>query len=446
MKTKQLLALSLLAASAQAFGQSDAEANQYVTKANLPTVFNRTFRSVINGSKDLSSVGDYLGVNITNPSATVNVFKELANKNDNIWGFMSCNFSGGITDNVVGVFTNDKFNTGFSGKVNFSVIVGKVPGFRPALWYTEEYKSELDTKRADVNNYFDGLKAGYNDDIARFQQLNSMSERSANDMIEIKELRRKLQRSAADADKMVETMRADSLRKIETEAKYSSVRVSWFDFYVSANQQRNYLFDNTKTVSDMLQKNDFTAKKLGISFNYYFESDFWLSTKHRWLPLLNGMLKLDYELGYGNNISDLTGTETSRTNSYDSVNSKIVQTTKVNAYNKSEYAETYFHFFRVQLYQKLTKDKSIALHPYYEIKYTFADFKDVFNTTGEVRNAGVGFIITMKNKEDKPSKISIEPYLTFRDLMDNQKAGNSWSQRNEIGIRTGIPLQHIFQK
>lgn len=221
---------------------------------------------------------------------------------------------------------------------------------------------------------------------------------------------------------------SDSLTKLELAAPISAVRLSWFTLTGNFNRKKYHTYDTTRVFNDRIDVKRFNAFNFGVEWHLYFQQRY-RSMAH--------YLKIGYSHRKNNNIKDLSTSElTQKTKtSANGVEREVLD--RYSAYTDS-IQEFKSNFFYADYYFMFKRNALSALH-------FFPEF-DVRRTGEQVFNAGIGYVISFKDSKKEKAVINAEAYYKFLDLSNELGSAQGIWERNEIGIRVGLPLNFIIQK
>lgn len=209
---------------------------------------------------------------------------------------------------------------------------------------------------------------------------------------------------------------------------FSTKRFYWLSLFGKINGTEYRIYDDSKPFADRIFNKQLSTNNLGISFNTYATS------KVSWL--YNYYFSLGFSRSNENNVSGLDPVDIVSEEISLSKDSLITRTLKqsVNAF-RGKVLTTKFDNWDVQFLKFLTKDKNFALNFTYQ-------YKQDLDTEKTFKNLGVGLMVIAKDTKVEKQKYNVEFYVKFKDL-DNTRGNietKKWSQRNEIGVRLGLPF------
>jgi len=419
----------------------------FVSKENFNEVFNNHISYILTGDKNLSNLGSYISINPAKPTATVSIAKPFFHKEESkytkpdgteakqdinkIKRVLSGTVTGGVTDNAVAFFKNDRFNTSVEGRVNISNILSS------KFYYFPSDKKKMDAQRTRLDIFYRNQRKilaleeqKLTEDITTLQ-----FSRKTEDKIKLTKTELQLSNLKEHGLDKLNKVYKDSLKSIEIDANWSTIRVAWLDLFGQVKQQKVYLYDSTRTFTKRINDTDFTGYKIGIGISLLWDS------RAKYWKMLNGLIRAEYGLSRANNIIDLTTMDISTVFKSDSTNLSRSITEKTSAYDFKKYTKSYYHDLRLDGIKAF--NNQIALHFNYNLLLPFDKKSKLLYPKYGVNSITAGLIIAFTNKEDKKSKLNIEPYIRFKDLSNKYSSDyKNFYQRNEVGIFLTLPIAY----
>lgn len=418
-----------------------------VSERNFPSIFNENVTFVLTGDKNVNTWGNFISVNVVKPTATLAFSNVFYNKGKEANWIVSGSASGAVDQDILSIFSTDKLNTSVELRANAAYITrGPFPFSK--FFYTDSGESSLEAKLNTINDYYDakGLEQVL---IIRkmaftIDSIKGLEAPNPSTILLRYRLESTLAQLRANGVAALAKARLDSITKTEQRAEWSTIRISWIDFFGAIKQQKVNLYDALAPFLDQVQQRDFTQFRFGTAYNIYVNSTF---GKYK---LWNGVYRLEYTFSSNNNSAELDtyDVSTSGSTSLPPITGAPTQTRqysrKVSAYMKYSYVESYFHTVRLDILKQLTNDHRAYLHLIYEnanpsqkiTRYT----GDIPSPPESIKNLTVGFLVAFTNKDKPKSLVNIEPYVTFRDLSNSYAQNATIRRGREIGIRTTFPF------
>ncbi|MBL7777268.1 MAG: hypothetical protein JNK66_03100 [Chitinophagales bacterium] len=394
--------------------------------------------NVTTGDPTLANLTNYATLKIDQLKANVNVAAICTVKNDPMprLGY-SANFSGGVEDNIVSVWSGGGVSADFNLRMEGHLFIGR--GF----WYNSaQYRKVFDRK----NLVYAEAATSHLAKIDKLEKtvdtvsphLDSLSESIMRD--EIYYQRR---------DDTITKVCTDSLKKYLTNnLKFSTVRLIWLTGYTSVGGQKFKLYrEEFLAKPDSLLLDEFYVPvEAGVSLNFFFRSTL---GKYR---LGNSYMKLSF--GYiRSNSRDYSKLKTYRvtyaakdTSKTDpqSGSQQVIEDKK--AYPYQSYRE--FEGFRLagDIYKNISRN--FSLHGFFDYQGTNDLNKQATNRWKNIIDAGFGTLFTFPKKDDPKSLVNFEPVVTFQDLTNEFKAtdGTNKALKDKVNIqvRLTVPFAYFF--
>ncbi|UOQ73101.1 hypothetical protein [Hymenobacter cellulosilyticus] len=457
-------------------GTSDRNEDGLVTSANFATVYNQKVTHILTGDRNVTAIGNYLSINIIKPSVTLNGFIPTFSKNtsnilgkvrekDRLTGFFSGNANVSIVENTVSLFQNNKVNSNVELKLGYSFVV------YDAFWSYGRDREAIAKARTEVEAHYRTLT---DRELLEKQQLNALIKQV---QAQIKEITDSLREDSVTEDEMeasqlnsyvakkiyekdlllklaalqssidkkkIEKARKDSVLKVDLKARWSTVELMWIDILPGGKQQKFYLYDENATYSkQVIEKTRFNGR-LAFAFNRFVDS------RHPGYKKWNGLMRLEYAATKSNNIASLQGMDISSKTKIDTFQRSREILEKVTAYKITQYKPSKYHDIRFDWVIPMDTISRINLHPYFLLQHPFDKWRlNDIKRHRATQNAGMGFITTLKNKENTKVNFNIELYFELRDISNTAEKMDpailpedrtKTFQRNEFGIRVTTPF------
>lgn len=211
---------------------------------------------------------------------------------------------------------------------------------------------------------------------------------------------------------------------LESDAPLTELRIGWFTVTGGVSKKNYYTYTPGNIFSEQIQKSELGTFRAGLSWNYYCEDKF--PVNFSWLFNI-GFLR------YKDNNTSLLSTQgisqdvVVKNTAGDTVR-KITKSYKVYT---DPISETQAWNLSSNLYL-ISGSKTAALHlfPSYDINDGGKSFL----------NLGIGIVMAFKNSKKDQPVINAEGYIQFLDMLNKLDSQKKLLNRNEIGIRFGIPF------
>ena len=202
--------------------------------------------------------------------------------------------------------------------------------------------------------------------------------------------------------------------------------INWWSIGYKVINKTFSTFQPSSPFGKQISKENYTSHAVSIEWN----NSEWSNQ-----PGESHYLQIGVDGFLNDNKDELKRLEITETNEYGSSPNLRTTTKKYFSY-QGEYIKDllgarihadYFKFFFQENY--------CAFHVYPEIIYQ--------KTEKPLYNVGVGFMYSFKDKKDEKEKalINAELYFNLKDLSNIGNSGKSLFERNEVGIRFGLPLK-----
>lgn len=442
-----------------------------VTIRNL---YNTTFSGIVTGQA-FSSVGNFASVEINEPK--VSFAASIVFKNASV---LAINGKGGISDNVLSLFTNSKFNSQFEIGAQY-----EMPLFlkRNKMWFDDESYREylgkkiqmvqdfkkdsfefrhqkaerfvekqdnalvksLSSKRKEYTRINDSLsniitkieltlKEGVNPTSLLKTKTDLVSVRDSIKFMIFKDsvdlaanLSRKsfgLINSRALRNDLENKFNQDTA-KLKYGIKLFNVCYHWFSFGYHIKTAQFKLFDPNTSYNQQVVKQSGISHEVKVAFSSFR----WTDEKFK-SHYYNGGASFTY----GDNLDELDPVEITDITNYGPNPNDRTSSKKYTAYRGSY--KTYLKGIRLfaEYYHFFFNENAVAFHAYTNYK-----IKDKVQPT---LDHGLGIMFSVKNPEKESVIVNVEIYYTFKDVFNALDSDKKFWERNDIGIRFGFPIKY----
>jgi hypothetical protein len=439
----------------------------------IKKLYNRTFSGIVTGQSS-KSFGNYASVDINQPK--VAFAGNFIFKNGSV---LAINGSGGISDNVLSLFTNSKFNSQFETGVQYDWLALS----KDSIWYYDDtYRDyyakkiqmvyEYKKKKLDLNyenrkqtlvrqdsalvksirinrekyNANDSKLSNASDDIASAVKegvdttslhktkiglmviKDSLTYRISLDSLDLETNSLKISKGLVNYRAIlndVENSYAPDSVKLNDLIEIFKVKFGWFSFGYHIKISQFKLFYPDSNYNKQVVKQSAVNHEAKIMYSVFkwsqekFSSYYW---------------NVSAGFTYGNNLEDLDPVEITEIKNYGPNPNDRTSSKKYNAYSGTY--KTYLKGIRLygEYYRFFFKDNAVAFH-------VFSDFviKDKVQPT---LDPGLGLIFSVKDAAKESSIVNVEFYYTFKDVFNTSGSEFSFWERNNIGIRFGFPIKY----
>lgn len=402
-------------------------------------VINREFSNVINGEPK-AMIGSFAGLDVTNGIAAFNashVFKK---------GFtaLSLNVSGGINEGTVAIFNNSRVSSNASIELKFNILSKQKSKIRSYLEEIEARNINLrhidniyNQKINSIDNqvvYLNSLISFQEKEIERVKSDTRLGKEESNFMIAAKQKQIDsakfiLSNEYFDIERMKVLLNRER-KKVRNEAsldfEISGIGMQWFGFYYRANNKNFYLFNPSLPSENQTKKQSFTGHNVGIEFNKFLWSN---------QPFESYYIRIGAGFLYDDNRDNLTRIEITDVKEYGSPGNSRTSTKKFSAYMGEYEKNTKSLAIDADYYQFLFQNNTSSIHFYPSL---------ILGDGSEpIYNLGFGFMYSFKDKKDNKGKaiINAELYYDIIDVGNIRESSKSLFERNEVGLRFGLPLK-----
>jgi hypothetical protein len=215
----------------------------------------------------------------------------------------------------------------------------------------------------------------------------------------------------------------DSLKKLENASEITGLKFGWFTISVGGSKKNYYTYNSLLPFSQQITKNDLSALRIGLTYNFYVQRSF---------PNRTSLFSLGF-LRYKDNNTSLLSTqaikeETVIKNSIGDVTRKITQ--RYQTYTDPIIEDTVWSFFANVYLISGAKTNAVHIFPSW----------DFYHNKNNILNAGLGYVVSFKNlKKDQPV-FNAEAYIQLKDVFDHLQQGKNFWNLNEFGIRLTLPF------
>lgn len=449
-------------------GQGRSLDYRLVSKRAFATVVADRFTYLVTGDREFSTLGNFASINVLKPTATVAFGGILRNKNDSSSTrvrILSGSFTGAGDKDLVSLFSNDKLNSAFEARINYSTLsplgnlFNKLPKVTKLFYEPTERqrlatqqlaataaieyeRAQYLTQKNALANLFKKLldkpqpiKPATCPDSACVASYYRKAQAYAKAWADYRAARFKLLRDSARFDStLFQKAYADTVYAVHKTAKWSSVRLGWLDVFASVKQQNVQLFDQTATLfSSKLSENRGWYGRAGLALNVSYSSD-------KYKKIFNGLLRFEISYAKSNNLNQLTPFEVTTTQKFDSANVTRTATQKVNAYAKKEFQTSDYLDYRVDLLKQLTNNH----RAYLRIVYNYSVPRNKGRAEADVLPAThdftFAFLLDFNKKAEEKALVNFQPYIKLRDFTNEYQKDLTVLRRSEIGLLTTFPF------
>lgn len=215
----------------------------------------------------------------------------------------------------------------------------------------------------------------------------------------------------------------DSLRKLENLANITGIKFGWFTISGGGSNKNYYTFNSSSPFADQIVKNELSAFRVGLAYNFYVEKSF---------PNRASLFNIGFSRYKDNNTSVLSAQAISEEqvikNTAGDITRKIAKSYQV--YTDPIIEDKIWNFF-ANVYL-ISGSKTNAVH--------FFPSWDLYDNKNTLANIGIGYIVSFKNlKKDQPV-FNAEGYIQLKDVFNHLQQGKTFWNRNEFGIRLTLPF------
>lgn len=229
------------------------------------------------------------------------------------------------------------------------------------------------------------------------------------------------------------------LRLLNTEtktAKWTNFRMAWTDFDVSIGGEKYNLIDGKQVIDSQLMEKKFTRLSFGISRNVFSSTN--LYSKH------GTYLKYYYQLTNDNSLTGTDPKEVSTRNIIDTPGYRREVLEKKSAFDVP-YIENLSHLFGLRLAKYLNENHSQAFTINTTLVLKAPSLKEFYRVSnGPNITPGIGYLYSFLNKDKDKALVNMELFLNLADVFNSSDKHTRFYERNELGIRVGVPFNSIF--
>ncbi|AEE53836.1 hypothetical protein [Haliscomenobacter hydrossis] len=424
-------------------GQTPDSSNLDIKTFN--SIINNQFSNLINGQSQ-NSIGNYASLDLKNSEV---VFSgSSTSKNGHIFGI---NASGGISDGVLSLFNNSRFNTKISleGHLNFLQLKNK------QLTYSQDSYLQYAKKRADLEEKYELLimAAEYENGLNSLKLTKKRTELLLSSLSELSNKETNInrkdsiayvialkKREASKIDSLIKMFpgknflieeisnsRAIELKKIKPDLEIYGFHFKWFAIKYKVTNNSFKLFNPASSFQNQVSNSNYVSHEFKFQYNNYN----WSAQ-----PFETFFYSFGISIAVTDNLTSLQKIELSEVTEYGTANGARSSTSKYNAfvgtYQKNlQQFKIYTDYFKF-----LFKDNVCAIHLFPEYVAT--------NKSVPIFNLGVGFLFAFKNlKKEEKSNINIELFYSMSDVTKNTATNLRLFERNNIGLRFSFPVSFI---
>src|SRR3989344_1723724 len=367
----------------------------------------------------------------------IKFFRDTLSTSGNI---LSIKASGGVSDGVVGLFSNNKWNNnvGLDVQYNFIRLTGKngknyidIDADQLAEYQLIIAKAKVISGSSNIQKCKTALdrfnKAGNKDSIAYY------SLKLAEHNITFWQDSMKLEKSNCIRDSIfnmtpnqilnaVLIKRNRRNKALKDDLVVNGFRINWFSFGYGVSNNSFRLFDPVQSFGTQFSASSFLTQELRLQYNIYKKekngNSYFLSF---WLK---GSIADNFEALTKNDFEEIT-TDTLSTTERNNIK-------KFSAYSGDYKKNLQRLTFGMDWYYFLTGN-TMAIHLF--PKYTI-----IQNLQPET-SFGVGFLMPFKNKDEKKDIVNAEIYMNTPNLFrTNGITETNFFKRSEYGIRFSVPI------
>ena len=435
--TKAAAAEEVIKAAAEAAGPK-TEVEGLVSETNFVKIFNNDVTYVLTGDKTVNSFGSFVALNIIKPSATLSTSGVICRTNKKVSTIGTLSLTGAVGNDIVSVFSANKFNSSFEGKLNVSQLI---PSWFTRFYYYGKTYDELQDASSEATAYFTSKRYALvlerlelQSEIATLETARNPNSEEVRAKLDI--ARYKLKKLKSYSLPAIEKAQADSVSKLELKVQWSAKRLSWVDAFVSVKGQKFSIYDSLALFPNKLKEVQFTGYEVGVAFNTLFATP--------GVTKGGGYYRVELSSSRETNIASLKTTEASQGQQFKSGNKSVQSSDKASAYFQDKYANSHYLNFRANYFKQIAPDQKGYLRLGYEYLNPYStpeEFKSKIKTT---HNLVVGLLVAATNKDKDQAKtkpvLNIQPFVRFVDLGNAYKQEGSMFRRSEFGILTTFPL------
>lgn len=425
------------------------------------SIVGERFSYLVTGDKDQAALGNFAAINPLTSTATV-AFGGIAygkkSKAGRI-GYISGSATGGSDQNIITLFSDNKLNSSFEGRVTFSFLA---PLFGTKFYFEKEEWEKLTTARRAAVHAMEYRRTKYqlahrlnNVERERIKKLTVPTEpdpaeadaAAAEKLKKVAEYRkqlaafdvarRKIVEDSAHFDNLASFTKTqdDTIFSVDKKANWSSIKLGWFDVFGSGKLQKVNLYNGAAPFfAQRLIESRQGYFKVGAAYNISWSSD-------DYSPFFNGIYRFEVAYSKNNNTGDLIPFDVSTSQKTDSSNFSRTSTKKVSSYEKKEFAINEYLDYRIDVLKEITRNHRAYLRLVYNysrpINQTVAEGATAIPNT---HNLTLGYLLAFNNKAKTTSILNIQPYIKFKDFTNEYQKDLSLLRRSEIGIQTVFPL------
>ncbi|GAB2712572.1 hypothetical protein GCM10011495_06790 [Hymenobacter frigidus] len=408
-----------------------------VTPKNFTKIFNNDVTYLLTGDKTVNSFGSFVSLNVIKPSATLSTSGVIRRPGGRVSTIGTLSLTGAVGEDIVSVFSDNKFNSSFEGKLNISQLIP--PSRFSRFFYYGSTREKLNKDTEAATDYFILQRNTLIlERLALESTIATLTTLSATDEVKAKLdiARYKLKRLQQQSLPAIAKAEADSISKLELKVQWSSKRISWFDIFVAVKGQKFSTYDSLALFPEKVKEVQFTGYQVGIALNLVSAAP-----KVTWG---GGYYRLELSSSNETNLASLKTIEVSQSQQFKSGNKSVQSSDKASAYFRDKYANSHYINFRANYFKQIAPDQKAYLRLGYEYSNPYStpdEYKSKIQTT---HNLVLGLLVAATNKDKDQAKtkpvLNIQPFIRFIDLGNAYKLEGSMFRRSEIGILTTFPL------
>lgn len=412
-----------------------------IDSTTFSSIINREFTQLVNGeSKAL--IGSFAALDLKDSKVSFNgswVSPKLKT--------ITLNASGSADGGTYAIFNNSKLNSNISLELKFSSIFNKSSRLRSYLSEIEARKQNIERidslyaiKKRSVQtqiNFIDLTIESLQYEIKNIITDTALSDKQKS----LKILEKKVKIDSlnilkysdfGNAKLKTRSVQAEykKVRKAaETDFNITGIRMHWIAFSYKILNKSFTLFNPSAAADKQTSKANFTAHYVTIDLNFYQWSN---------RPGESWYVQAGAGFSYDDNKDDLLKTELTETKEYGTTGNSRTSTKKYFVYTGDYKDKKAGIRFFADAYWFLLKNNVAAVHLFPAVSFR--------NKEKPLYSCGGGFMYSFKDKKDDKGKalINAELYYKLTDITNSRNFDKSLFERNEIGLRFGLPLKFFF--
>lgn len=409
-----------------------------IDRESFEKVIQREFSQIVNGQPK-ALIGNFAALDLNDTKVSFNGSKIFNNLTA-----ITLNASGNIDGGAYAIFNNSKINSNISLEMKFSSIIRRKD---IALGSTISEMKKRSDNLDRIRKQYEILENKIDNDHRRllasrdylFHEIKQIE--SDNPSSVVKDFLIAMKKSQIDSielilhndfgdipakKKALTSSKKKALSVAYLDFELTRIKLQWIEFGYKVINKTFSLFDGSAPVPEQLDKVSFTSHRVSICFNKYKWSDQAFESHY---------LQLKGEIFYDDNRDDLSKNEITESHEYGS--SPVSRTTnrKFIVYSGDYEQDVIGATLNADFYQFLFQQNTCAIHLYPNGEFS--------KGSGPIFNLGIGFMYSFKDKKDEKGKalINAELYFNLNDIGNERNTDRPVIDRNEIGLRFGLPLK-----